>query len=178
MDDADGLDELARILRDRVGSDFRAEAEEGERLAELAALRGRTLGDVASDLRAGGQRVVASTSGQQVSGVVTRSGGDFLELESVAGAVVVHLTAGVWLRLAEREATSASPVQAGAATLRGRLLELELAHVEVEVAAATGQTWKGRLRAVGRDHVLVVDRDGESIVPLPLIALVFLRGTR
>lgn len=154
------LAEVARELRERTEPDFREEAEEGERVAALAAGRARTLMDVAAELRSRGDRVAVQTGGRTISGVVVHVGADFLTLETVATTVEVHFARPVVLSIAERAPSGGREPAHGAATFRSRLLELEMAGAEVDVVVAGGHVMTGLLRVVGRDHVVLSGPDG------------------
>lgn len=156
------LAEVARELRERTGPEFREEAEEGERLAALAAARGRTLSDVAAELRSRGDLVSVRTGGRTLTGVVIHAGADFLTLETAATTVEVHLRRPVVLTVAERAPSGGREPAGGAATFRGRLLELEMDRAEVDVVVDAVDVLSGRLRVVGRDHIILVDPDGDE----------------
>lgn len=154
--------EVARELREWVGDEFREEAEEAERLAALAAARRRTLSDVAAELRSRGDRVAVRTGGRTITGVVVHAGGDFLSLETPTTVVEVHLRRPVVLSVVERAPSGGREPAGGAATFRGRLLELEMDDAEIDVVVEGGDVLSGRLQVVGRDHLVLRSADGEE----------------
>ncbi|MGH3440869.1 MAG: hypothetical protein ACRDUY_02270 [Nitriliruptorales bacterium] len=154
--------EVARELREWAGAELREEAEEGERLAALAAARGRTLSDVAAELRSRGDRVAVRTGGRTIAGVVTHAGGDFFTLETAATTVEVNLRRPVVLTVVERAPSGGREPAGGAATFRGRLLELEMDDAEIDVVVEGGDVLSGRLGAVGRDHLVLRGAVGEE----------------
>ncbi len=157
----DDIQDLARELRERVGGEFRAEAEEGERLAALAAARSRSLADVAVELRSRGDRVMISVVGRSFTGTIVYSGQNFCTLRGPRGLTDVRLTAAVQLQVLERAPAGGLGPLAGPGTFRGRLRELELDGVEVEVGGSgLPEPLRGRIVTVGRDHVRVRGGDG------------------
>lgn len=187
-DGTDGLTELDRELRERVADEFRLEAEEGERLAALAARRDRDLQTVGAELRDRGDRVAVDVAGRRYLGTVVHVGSDLIQLRTgtpgartspsgVVGAtsvIDVHIGAQIVLRIVERVAEGGTGPSTGPATFRARLLELEMAGTEVELTAeAVSGVVGGRLTAVARDHVVLVDPDGsEWYVPTATITTV------
>jgi hypothetical protein len=181
---------LDRELRERVGGEFRTEAEEGERLAARAAQRARDLAAVASELRDRGDRVAVDVAGRTYLGHVVHVGADLLQLRTRpsppgvrdvsgeplgAGSVVdVHLAAPVVLRVVQRAREGGHGPQPGPATFRARLLELELADAVVELTAeAVAGAARGRVAAVARDHLVLLDEDATPwFVPLATITTV------
>lgn len=157
------LRNLGWELRERVGGEFRLESEENERLAATAALRARALSDVAVDLRSRGDLVRLVTSRRVLTGTVAHVGSDFLTLETAGGLVDCNLALPVVLQVAQRARSGGRGPVSGTATFRARLLELELAGLEVELAATVlGELPRGRLGAVAQDHVLFLTRDGQE----------------
>lgn len=174
MDGGDGLDDLARELRDRVGHELRQEAELIEQDAATVERRRRTLSDLAIELLSRGDSVTVVAGERSIRGRVTYARGEILALQTSSGRFDVHLASGVVLRVDERTTEGGSPPTAGSDTLRARLLELELAGSSIEVwAPAHGVSESGAITAVGRDHLIIADRDGrEWAVPLLDIAWV------
>lgn len=184
------LRDLERELRERVGGEFRAEAEEGERLAARAAQRARDLAAVAAELRDRGDRIAVDVTGRTYVGHVVHVGADLLQLRTRSsplmaagvagepvgsGAVVdVHLAAPVVLRVVERVHEGGVGPQPGPATFRARLLEHEVADAVVDLTAeAVAGSVRGRVAAVGRDHVVLVDGDDDPwFVPFATITTV------
>ncbi len=159
MTDPDGLDELGRELRRRVGRETREEAEERERDAARLLARTRTLADVAADLRARGDQVTVEAEGRRFTGVVVYAGRDYLRLRAPAGDADVRLDAIVAMSVDRPGEGGHGPVP-GAEKFRARLLESEGA--EVEVGRGHAEPLRGRLETVGQDHLLLRDADGRA----------------
>lgn len=170
----DGFEPVGRHLRQGVGAELRAEAEEAERLAALAARRRRSLADVGNDLHARGDTVAVEVPGCRFTGAIVHVATDHLQLRTVGGVVDVALRGPVTLTVVERARTGGADRHDGASSFRSRLLELELAGDAVELGdAVSGGTVGGRLSAVAVDHVVVVDPDGtERYVSLSGITFV------
>lgn len=174
-----GLDELARELRAGAGEELRADAEEGERLAAQAALRRRTLADVAREAADRGTPVVVRHGTRRFVGAVARAAKDLLTVVTAGGNVHVNLSAPIVLDVAGPAAAvgraPTSRTSDDAPGFRARLYELEMVRAEVEVGLAPGpDEVRGRLRAVGRDHVLLDTPDG-SRVAVATPAIVYVR---
>lgn len=159
----DGLGAVGRELRQGIGAELRADAEETERLVAIAARRRRSLADVANDLLARGDTVAVELPGARFTGTIVHAAGDLLRLHGPAGALDVHLGGPVALTVVERAPTGGIERVDGPASFRSRLLELELDGATVELAheAAAG-TLVGRLLAVAVDHAVVVDPAGNE----------------
>lgn len=163
--DNDPSEDLARELRHRLGGEFRAEAEEGERLAELARLRGRDLAAVAAELCDRGDRVRITTGGRTFTGVVVGAGRDRCTLGTPAGTVEIRLGGRpVQLSVVEPQAVEPPPRPSSSTTFRARLRELEMQAASVEVGT-DGRTepLRGRLLAVAGDHLLIEGTEGGRI---------------
>ncbi|MBW3618795.1 MAG: hypothetical protein KY461_00990 [Actinobacteria bacterium] len=170
----DGFGPVGRQLRQGVGGELRAEAEETERLAALAARRRRSLADVAADLLARGDTVAVDVPGRRFTGRVVHAAADVMRVRTVSGAVDVPLRGPVTLSVVERARAGGVDHPGGPSSFRSRLLELELEGAAVELGdAATGDTVVGRLTAVAVDHAVVVGPGGtERYVSLAGIAYV------
>jgi hypothetical protein len=171
--DEPALRELSAVLRESVGEEFRAEAEETERLAAVAARRGRTLLDVAAELRSRGDRVAVVAGGRTFLGQVVYVGSDLLRLRLASGDPVdVNVSVPLTVSVVEQSRSCGVAAGTGPATLRARLLELEIDRAIVEVVTTEGTAVRGRVDAVGRDHLLVRTDDGEVFVSTAAIAAV------
>ena len=165
QDRPDPSEELASELRQRVGGEFRADAEEGERLAELARLRSRRLAAVAVESRDRGDRVRLVLSGRTFTGVIAGAGHDYCTLRGPGGDVEIPLNRGA-IRLVVEAPGAVEPGDAPSTstTFRARLRELELDQADVEVGShAGGETLRGRLVAVAEDHVVIEGTDDGRI---------------
>lgn len=159
----DGLGPVGRELRQGVGAELRADAEETERLVALAARRRRSLADLAGDLRARGDTVAVDVPGRRFTGVVVHAGADVLRLRTAAGSVDVPLRGAVGIAVLQRAPTGGADGTDGPASFRSRLLELELAGTPVELGdATTGGPLLGRLAAVAVDHVVLAGAAGDE----------------
>lgn len=161
--DDPALRDLGWELRERVGGEFRLESEENERLAAKAALRARRLTDVVVELRNRGDLVTVATARRAWTGTVLHVGSDFLSLETLGGLVDCSLNLPLALQVVQRSRTGGRGVGNGPTTFRARLLELELAGADVELAASViADLPPGRLTAVAQDHVRFRTRDGQE----------------
>lgn len=157
----DHEDELSRELRQRVGEEFRAEAEEGERLAELARLRGRDLSELAAELRDRGDRIRLTAAGRSFVGTIDDAGQDHCTLRTQTGTVEVAFGGRpVTLTVEEAHATDVPDRRPYSATFRSRLRELEMDGRKVQIGAAgMPDVLRGRIVAVAQDHIVVDDPD-------------------
>lgn len=155
---------VGRELRQGIGAEVRADAEETERLVALAARRRRSLADVGAELLARGDTVAVDVPGRRFTGTVVHAGADVLRLRTIAGAAVdVPLRGPVGLAVVERARSGGSDRLDGPASFRSRLLELELAGAAVELGdASAGAPALGRLSAVAVDHVVLATTAGEE----------------
>lgn len=170
-DDAEALAQLGSELRQRVGHEFRADAEEGERLADQARRRKRTLAGVARELMARGDTVLVVVGDRNVTGTVRHAAGDLLTLATTGGRVDVNLTAPALLRVVERATAGGLEPDSGPGSFKARLYELELQGRRVEVGCRLlGTGVRARIDAVAVDHVTLADDDGATwFVPLAAI---------
>lgn len=156
------LRELGRELRQRLGGEFRGEAEESERAAAVAAARARTLADVAAALRSRGDLVAVGMSRKSFTGTVVYVGGDFFTLRTPGGLAHCSLERPITFRVVGRGSGGIGPSR-GPETFRARLLELELDGQAVELGGLLlGDVQRGRIAVVGRDHLIVRAGDGEE----------------
>ncbi|MDQ4129582.1 MAG: hypothetical protein M3133_01090 [Actinomycetota bacterium] len=156
------LRELGRELRERLGGEFRGEAEESERAAAVAAARARSLADIAATLRSRGDLVAVSMRRRSFTGTIVHVGTDFLTLRTPGGLAHCSLDRPVLLRVVARGQSGGIGPGPGPATFRARLLELELDGHEVELGGVLLELQRGRIRVVGRDHIVFRAADGEE----------------
>jgi hypothetical protein len=166
------FEELASELRRQVGREFREEAEELERDAAQLALRRRTLADVAFDAMSRGDVVTISGAGGRHRGRVVYSAGNLAVMETADSVVNVNLEGPIAWQITERSRVGGVGRSPGSLTFRARMMELELAKEEITVeASGLADRLTGNLYGVGRDHVVVVDREGEEwFIPLATVA--------
>ena len=166
--DGDPLAELDQELREKVGGEFRRQAEEDEYTARKAALRHRTLAQVAYELLSRGDRVRATIGRGSFRGVVTHARGTLATLTLSEGAELhLNLAGPVTLDIVERSVTGGrTREQYGPETFVARLRELELAAVPIEALVGFGEVQPtGTIEAVGEDHLMLAG-DTTHFVPL------------
>lgn len=166
--DADPLAELDQELREKVGGEFRRLAEQDEYTARKAALRHRTLAQVAYELLSRGDRVRATIGAASFRGVVTHARGTLATLTLSEGSELhLNLAGPVTLDIVERSVTGGrTREQFGPETFVARLRELELAAVPIEALVGFGETRPaGVIEAVGEDHLMLLN-DTTHFVPL------------
>jgi hypothetical protein len=166
----DGLDDLGRELRERVGHEMRMEAEEAEQDAAAFELRRRRLADVAVELLSRGDTVTVLAGDRTIRGRLSYARGEIASVETAAGRVEVNLVSGVVLRIDERAAAGGTAPRPGSDNLRARLLEHELSGDSIEAwLPSAGLEVSGTIAAVGLDHVILRD-GGEWVLQLSDIA--------
>lgn len=157
------LRELGRELRERMGGEFRGEAEESERAAAVAAARSRSLAELTAMLRSRGDLVTVSMGRKSLTGTVVHVGADFFTLSTRGGVAHCSLERPITLRVVGRGQSGGIGPGREPGTFRARLLELELQGQEVELGGLLlGDVQRGRIRIVGRDHVVFQAADGEE----------------
>ena len=169
----DLFSDLESELRQRVGGEFRRDAEEGERLAAQAAMRDRTLSAVAQELMQRGDTVAVALPGRTFTGTVTHAASGLMTLRTRTGVVDINLATPLHLHVVERVRSGGSSGERDPATFRGRLLEHELAGHLLECGSTVvADVVRGRLVAVGLDHVVLRAEDGVEVV-IPTAALAY-----
>jgi len=162
-DQWDDFEGLASELRQRVGSEFRREAEEVERLVELQRIRARTLSEVATEHMARGDRIAVHVGGHRLTGLVTAAIKDLLQLEEGNRSMDVNLGAGVMLELVERARSGGHDGTSGSRSFRARLAEYEqTGELLTLILSPGGTTLRGRIRVVGADHAVVEDEEDRT----------------
>lgn len=160
--DAGALGDLARELRAGAGDAFRAEAEEGERLAARAALRRRTLVDVAVAAAERGETLTVLCGERRFSGGVRHAAKDLLTIVAPGGPVHVNLAGAVVVHVGRAGPGRDERTGEDTPSFKARLFELELAGTELDVGIGVSPgELVGCIRAVAVDHVLVDADDGE-----------------
>jgi hypothetical protein len=159
----------------------RAEEEEYARAALRQWARHRDLLDVVRELQHRGDTISLRVGDVVFVGTIDTVGRDYVQLRTDGGRVDVRLTssahdgasAPVLLRVVRRARRGGRRAEADAATFRARLLEYDGDEIEAVVGVPTiGDELRGCL-VVGRDHLVVRDRDGgETYVPLGNVAWV------
>jgi hypothetical protein len=163
------FDDIGRELRQAVGGDIRAEAEENERLTELGRRRQWDMAELARRSMNRGDDVTIDASGRTHRGTITAVGADYLTVETESSVVEARLSKviiTIW-----RRRSGGSSVKPAAETWRARLAELEQDGESVILQAA-GRDVGGVITVVGADHVEVTDADGTAhVFPLELTEL-------
>ncbi|MGH2707703.1 MAG: hypothetical protein ACRDJG_05310 [Actinomycetota bacterium] len=168
-----GFDDLAARIREEM----RLEAEEAEREAAAASRMRRSFEEVALEFMAHGDAVLVAVGTWSFVGEIIHVGSGIISL-SVAGARVdLNVSLPLRLQVLRRAlAGGRSRPSQDVATLRARLLELQMSGERIEVGVAEGdETLAGRAIIVGSDHIALGDRDPEWFVPFH--ALAFIRTT-
>lgn len=178
----DPLDRLGRELRQRSGDGLRADAEDAERDAARAVLRGRSLAEVAALAQARQELVRIRAGGRTWTGRVLGAVGDLVALTDPQGRIdlttehidVLETVAGG----APGGARSGGVERLGVRGFLARLRQLELDTALVTVGLGdTRDDIAGRLLAVARDHLLIESGEGGRI-HLALRAVVWVRARR
>ena len=161
----DQLDDLGRELRERVEAEMRLEAEILEHDSALVERRRRTMADLAIELVSRGDAVTAIAGDKVLRGRLTYARGTIASMDTGSGTADLHLAAGVVLRIDERRTEGGTAPRAGSDTLRARLLEYDLDDRRIEIwVPAHGTEVAGAIGAVGKDHLVLIDRNGSEWV--------------
>lgn len=170
---SDGLESVGRELRAGIGAEVRADAEELERLAALAARRRRTFADVARDHMLRGDTVAVQVPAGRFVGLVVHVADDLVRLRTRSGEVDLRPRGPASLRVVERARHGGIDASRGPSSFTARLRELELAGARVELGVALGpDVLAGRLAAVAVDHVVLETGGGDVHVTLAGLAWV------
>jgi hypothetical protein len=164
------FDDIQRELREAVGGEIRAEAEENERLTELGRRRQWDLAEFARRSMNRGDDVTVEASGRTHRGTITAVGTDYLVVETESGVVEARLPKviiTVW-----RRRSGGTSLKPAAETWRARLAELEQ-NGESAILLAAGKEIGGVIAVVAADHIEVTDADGTAhVFPIELTELV------
>jgi molybdopterin converting factor small subunit len=171
------LDELAAELRQRVGDEFRQEAEELERLSEQQRLRNRTLSDAAQEVMSRGDRVSITTGKHTFTGRLVSVRGSLLQVETPEAVVDANLEAPVHFTVIERSRAGGSSARGGSGSFKARLSEYEQTGEALEfIISPHGEVLRGRILVVGTDHIVVRDdEEQDCYLPLGTVAAVVQR---
>jgi len=159
----------------------RAEEEEYTRAAARQWARHRDLIDVARELQHRGDMVSVRVGESVFVGVIDAVGRDYLQLRTDGGRVDIplvrpnreHGALPLLIRVIRRARAGGRRAEPGASTFRARLLEYDGEEIDAVIGAVVlREELRGRL-VVGRDHVVVHDRDGgQTYLPLGYVAWV------
>jgi hypothetical protein len=180
MTTGDAFDNLEPIFG-AAREERRAEEEEYTRAAARQWARHRDLVDVALELQHRGDTASIQLHDTVFVGTIDAVGRDYVQLRTDGGRVDIPLVDLVGeraprpllIRVIERAREGGRRAEPAAQTFRARLLEYDGEEIDAIVGSDLLQEeLRGRL-TVGRDHIVVRDRDGaESYLPLSCIAWV------
>ena len=175
----DPTSDLARELRQRVGEEFRAAAEEGEADARKIALRSRTLGHVAYELMTRGDHVAVHAGEAIFTGPIVHARGDLAIVEmGPSNIVYVNLAGPITLRTTSGRTSGRTWDRTGATSFLAALRELDMhgATVDVHAPGPLGQV-TGKVEAVTPDHLMLITKDATFYIPIAeIVAVVSERG--
>lgn len=165
--------ELSRAEQD-LRSAVRLESEEDERQAAQLARRRRSLADVAFEAMSRGDRVAAAVGTRTFTGRVVFASGSLMTLEAEGATVDFNLDGPVRLRIVEAARAGGGPRTDGPGSFRGRLLELEGHHGEIEVGSPLYPDGsRGVVQVVAQDHLVLRDAAGSDwYLPLAWVGYV------
>lgn len=154
-----------------LAAEFRAEAQEYERLAALDHLRHRRLPDVVLELLHRGDVVAVELARQSFVGTVVYAVADLLCLRTKTEDVDVWLEAPLTLHVLERARSGGLSRGVGPSSFRARLAEHEAAGTQVTIGRREQPApLRGRIHAVALDHLVVEPgRRPPCYVPLRVV---------
>ena len=158
-DGPDPLEALDHELRERVGGEFRRNAEEDEFVARKAALRRRDLAQVAYELLSRGDSIRVTIGNTSIRGVLTHARSTLATLSPTEGADVhLNLAGPLTIDVVERSPSGGrGRQQFGPDTFIARLRELELTETPVELLLGfTQDRPRGVIEAVSPDHLMLI----------------------
>jgi hypothetical protein len=180
MTTGDAFDDLEPVFG-AAREERRAEEEEYTRAAARQWARHRDLVDVARELQHRGDTVSIRVGDVAFVGVIDTIGHDYVQLRTDGGRVDIPLCSSttngaafpVVLRVVTRARHGGRRAEADAPTFRARLLEYDGDEIQAIVGAVVIREELRGCLIVGRDHVVVRDRDGaDTYLPLPCVAWV------
>lgn len=168
----DPIEELARDLRQGVGSELWAEAEATEFDTNIGRLRRLDLADVARSAMHRGDIVSLVTATATITGIPVFTGRDYLVVQTPSEIVDAPFER-VLIKV-EAQPAGGHTTRGGAITFRARLGEYEQTGETVTIIAAdTGVELTGRIAVVATDHCVVEDLDGgRTHVPISQVSMV------
>lgn len=172
----DPPDEIDPALTRRMETVTRREMEAAERQAVDLAARRRTLVDVAWEAVQSGRAVVVRIGQFEISGLVVYARGDLISVQTTFGMVEVQLGGIDSLQIARSPSGEGRSVPREAESFVARMSLLQLDNEEVEVVCRGALTrFEGRVRSVGRDHIVMDTPHGQVFVSLLAVACVIRR---
>ena len=180
MTTGDAFDDLEPIFG-AAREERRSEEEEYTRAAARQWARRRALVDVAREFQHRGDTVSVQLRDTVFVGTIDAVGRDYLQLRTDGGRVDIPLLdvtsarapRHLVIRVVNRAREGGRRAEPGALTFRARLIEYDGEEIDAIVGSdLLRDELRGQL-TVGRDHVVVRDRDGgESYVPFDCVAWV------
>lgn len=157
----------------------RAEEEEYTRAAARQWARHRDLIDVARELQHRGDTVSVRVGEIVFVGMIDAVGRDYVQVRTDGGRVDIPLMrlgresepVPLLIRVVQRARAGGRRAEPAAPTFRARLIEYDGEDVDTVIGSdVLREELRGRV-VVGRDHVIVNDRDGgETYLPLSCVA--------
>lgn len=170
----DGLEDIARGLREGLGREMREEAAADEELTHLQRLRRLSMAEAVRAAMHRGDRVTARIAGLLLSFPVMAVGDDYATLEDTEGRRFIDIrldAAEITIEPMPSGGVSSRPL---AATLKARLAEHEQDRNQIEVYTSGGRSIVGTIEVAALDHIVITDRTGPlTYLPTGLIELVF-----
>ena len=157
-------------------AEWRADEEAWTRTALEQWRHNRTMRDVLRDAMHRGDRLAFVLPNITFAGSVIAAGDDVAVLDTIDGPVDINVSdhSPLVMRILER-AHAGGTRGASVTTLRARALELETDRCEVRIGCSGAPTvLEGRVQ-VGRDHLVVSERDGGSDLVVALAAVAWMR---
>jgi hypothetical protein len=144
------FDDLASHLRRQMGSEFRDEAEEVERLTNLQRRRKQGFGDVAVRAMQAGDSAAITIGGRRWGGQIESVGRDYLTVNT--GAAIVEAPFNAITLALQRTRSGGENQRPASLTWNARLAELAMAETRV-LLIADDDEFDGRIRLVAGDHL-------------------------
>ncbi len=158
----------------QVRAEWRADEDEWTRAAVERWQHQRTLLDVIRECMLRGDTIALRLGNITFTGLVQAIGDDLVALDAAEGRVDVRVDDHTQLVARVLEHPHAGGTRGDSATtFRARLLELEMNELDVEVGAdVAGEVVRGQL-TVGRDHVIVHEKEQiDTVIALAAVAWV------
>lgn len=170
--DGDPLDPHDPGLSRRVEREMRAHLADAEREAAQLAARRRTLADITRRAVERGDLITVSVGGRAVTGTGIYARRDLLTVATTQALVEVNVGAIEWIRVDRAGVSGGRTSPDEAESFEARLRLLELGAETIELLGCHGRLRvRGKLSAVGRDHVAVTASDGKVwYTPLSQVA--------
>lgn len=144
------FEDLAGHLRRQIGSEFREEAEEVERLTELQRRRKQTMSDVATKAMHAGDGATVAIGSRRWQGSIVGVGDDYLILNTNRTVIEAPFLA-ITLRL-ERSRSGGNIAKPLATTWVARLAELAMAEEHVTLVTVAEEL-EGQIVLLATDHI-------------------------